>query len=80
MSLTMWFIVLTIASIAIYDVYIILKEGKYESISAYIIRGSKKYPLVTLIVGMFLGHLYFSMDSFDYLPKKELIERCKAYK
>ena len=79
MNYTELFIYITVASIAIFDVYIIAKKGKYESISAHIIRGSKKYPLLVLILGVVLGHLFWSMDSFDYLPKEEIIERCKAY-
>jgi len=77
MTLTAIFITVIVVAIAIFDVYIIAKEGKYESISAYIIRGSKKYPLITLIAGMFLGHLYFSMDTFDHMPKEQLIIKCK---
>lgn len=70
-----------ILAIVIYDVYIILKKGKYESISAHIIRGSKKMPLIVfcagLLSGILLGHLLWSMDSFDYLERSELISRCK---
>ncbi len=62
----------------LFDVYIIIREGKRESISAYVINGSKKYPLVTLCFGILLGHLFWSMSSFDYLPKEVLIEKCKA--
>jgi len=49
----------------LYDVYIIYKEGKHESISAYIIRGGKKYPLMVLLFGMLLGHLFWSMNTAD---------------
>tara|TARA_R110002167_G_scaffold198805_3_gene401926 strand:- start:4322 stop:4567 length:246 start_codon:yes stop_codon:yes gene_type:complete len=76
MTVTAIFMLIAVLSIAIFDVFIIAKKGKYESISAYIIRGSKKYPLVVLLSGVLLGHLFWSMDSFDHLPKEELIKKC----
>jgi|TARA_R110000851_G_scaffold298994_8_gene454817 hypothetical protein len=76
MTVTAIFMLIAVLSIAIFDVFIIAKKGKYESISAYIIRGSKKYPLVVLLLGIVLGHLFWSMDSFDHLPKEELIKKC----
>lgn len=79
MNLTALFILLLVVAITIFDVWIIWKKGKYESISAHIIRGSKKYPLLTLILGVVLGHLFWSMDSFDYLPKEEIEKRCYEY-
>jgi hypothetical protein len=51
--------------IAAFDVYIIAKKGKQESISAYIIRGSHKYPLLVLLLGIVLGHLFWSMKTED---------------
>jgi len=73
-------IVMMSASILLilFDVYIIIKRGKRESISAYVINGSKKYPLLVLCFGILLGHLFWSMSSFDYLPKEILKEKCKA--
>lgn len=79
MNLTIQVMLVIIFIIAVYDVWIIWKKGKYESISAHIIRISKKTPLVTLLCGIVLGHLFWSMDSFDYLPKEEIVKRCKAY-
>jgi len=48
-----------------YDIYIISKRGKQESISAYVIRGSFKYPLAVLVFGILLGHLFWSMKTED---------------
>jgi len=78
MSDTVLFMIIVTAIIIAYDIYIIYKEGKYYSISAVTIRGSKKYPLLVLCFGVLLGHLFWSMDSFSYLPKEKLIEKCKA--
>lgn len=78
MNLTVLILLITAIFLAVYDVYIIVKKGKYESISAHVIRGSKKYPLLVLCFGILLGHLFWSMDSFDFLPKEKLIEKCKA--
>jgi hypothetical protein len=76
MALTLYFIYFIIAAVAIFDVWVILAKSKQESISAYIIRGSRKYPLVTLIVGVVLGHLYWPMRTDDiYYNAKCFIEK-----
>jgi predicted permease len=75
MNLTVLFIVVGVACIAIFDVYIIRKKGKQESISAHIIRGSKKYPLLVLITGIVLGHLFWSMPTEDVQYNTECVEK-----
>ena len=65
MNTTIVFIVVTAAAIAVFDIYIIAKKGKHESVSAHIIRGSKKYPLLVLLFGIVLGHLFWSMNTSD---------------
>lgn len=79
MSLTAIFMIVTILAVAIYDVYIIVKAGKFESISAYIIRGSKQYPLLVLMGGLVLGHLFWSMSDFDWMKKEDIIKKCEQY-
>lgn len=79
MNKTIIFIITTIAIVALYDIWIIWKKGKFESISAHIIRLSKKMPLVVLLFGIILGHLFWSMNSFDYMERSELVKRCKAF-
>ncbi len=65
------------AVLIIFDVYIIAKSGKQESISAHVIRGSKKYPLVVLCFGILLGHLFWSMptESIYYDTECKTIEK-----
>lgn len=65
MSLTVLFLIIICASLIIFDVYVIFKKGKQESISAYIIRGSKKYPLIVYLAGIVTGHLLWSMNTED---------------
>lgn len=79
MNLTVVFIIALVLVVTIYDVWIIKKAGKYESISAHIIRMSKESRMLPLAVGVLIGHLWWSMDSFDYLPKEEIIKRCHEY-
>lgn len=74
MSLTMIILIVVPIFLAIFDVYIIMKKGKKESISAYIIRGSKKYPLIVLLFGILLGHLFWSMNTAD------IYENAKCFK
>lgn len=78
MSDTLLFMIIVTGVIIAYDIYIILKEGKYYSISAYVIRGSRRYPLIVLATGILLGHFFWSMNTFDYAPKEYLLQRCKA--
>jgi len=73
-NLTVLFIVTAAAIAIIFDVYIIMKKGKSESISAHIIRGSYKYPLVVLVFGMLLGHLFWSMKTQDVYKNVECVE------
>lgn len=72
-----------VLSVAIFDIYVIAKHGKQESISAYVIRGSKKYPLMVLIFGLSLGivfgHLFWSMDSEDYMYPEDFKEKCELF-
>lgn len=69
--------------ILIADVYLIKKKGKQASISAYVIRGSKKYPMLVFafgfILGIFGGHLFWSMDTFDWALEDELTKRCMEF-
>jgi len=51
--------------LVIFDMWVIAKKGKQESISAYVIRGSRKYPLLVLSFGVLLGHLFWSMRTDD---------------
>lgn len=77
MSTTTIVLLVAGAILALYDVYIIFTKGKYNSISAVIIRGSKRYPLVVLAFGVLLGHLFWSMNTFDYAEPEYLKERCR---
>jgi hypothetical protein len=79
MNLTILFIIFLVIIIFVFDVWIMIKEGKYESISAHILRGSKKIPLVTFLCGMVAGHLLWSMDSFDYLEPQEIAKKCEKF-
>lgn len=65
MDITVILIIATCLIWAVYDVWTIAKRGKKTSISAYIIRGSYKYPLVVLALGILIGHLFWSMRTDD---------------
>lgn len=60
------FIGLIISAIIIFDVFIIIKKGKYYSISAAIIRASHKYPSIPFLLGFVCGHLFWSMNTQDW--------------
>jgi hypothetical protein len=64
--MTAVFVAVLIAAIVIFDIFIIMKKGKYHSISAFIIRASHKYPSVPFLLGFVCGHLFWSMDTSDW--------------
>jgi hypothetical protein len=66
MNLTVLFMLVIILSVTIFDVFIIYKKGKYESISAHIIRAAKKYPSIPFLIGFVCGHLFWSMSDQDW--------------
>lgn len=75
MTITSIVLISAAVFLALFDVYIIAKKGKQESISAYIIRGSKKYPLMVLLFGILLGHLFWSMNTEDIYYNTECITK-----
>lgn len=66
MNLTVIFIFVIVFAIAVFDIYIIYKKGKYESISAHIIRASHKHPSIPFLLGFVAGHLFWSMDTASW--------------
>jgi predicted permease len=67
MNLTILFIFIVVAAIAIFDVWVIIKKGKQESISAHIIRLSRQYPSIPFLIGFVCGHLFWSMADKDWM-------------
>jgi hypothetical protein len=65
--------------IGIVDVWLIFTQGKHKSISAWIIRYSKKHSSLPFLIGFAMGHLFWVMDFFDYEDEKVIIERCEQY-
>ena len=63
MSKTVIFIIFMLASIVIFDFYIVFDEGATESISAYIIRWSHEYPSIPFLIGFTAGHLFWRMSD-----------------
>ena len=74
MSLSLIFLISLAVTVAIFDVWIIAKKGKPASLSAEVIRLSKKMPLVTLLFGILLGHLFWSMRTDDIYENIKCLE------
>lgn len=51
--------------IAIADVLLIVKKGKTATISAWIIRHSKEFPVFPFLIGFAMGHLFWQMKPLD---------------
>lgn len=68
--MTLAFLIIAILAVVVFDVFIIIKKGKYYSISAFIIRTSHKYPSVPFLLGFVCGHLFWSMDTSEIWSKK----------
>lgn len=70
MNLTVIFIISLVVIVAIFDVYIINKKGKSESISAHLIRASHNHPSIPFLIGFVAGHLFWRMsDASVYLTQ-----------
>jgi type III secretory pathway component EscT len=65
MNETLIFMGIVLVSIVVFDVYIIAKKGKAESISAHLIRMSHKHPSIPFLIGFVAGHLFWSFNSLD---------------
>ena len=63
MNKTQLFLLVIAVTMIIFDIYIICLRGKSESISAHVIRNYKKYPLMVLLFGILLGHLFWNMPT-----------------
>lgn len=74
MNLTLLVILCTTVFLIAFDVFIIYKKGKQESISAKLIILLKKYPAITLALGILLGHLTWSMRTDDIYPNVKCVE------
>ena len=73
MNTTLIIMLFLVVFVAVADVLLIWKKGKQASISAHIIRYSKKYPSIPFLLGFVCGHLFWSMDTNDWkLPEKML--------
>ena len=73
MNLTLIFIFSTIVAIAVFDIWVIAKKGKQESISAHIIRASHKHPSIPFIAGYVCGHLFWKMYDVSVWGEKCLL-------
>jgi type III secretory pathway component EscT len=69
MNITILFIGIIAIAIAVFDFWIIWKKGKQESISAHLIRLSHKYPSIPFLLGFLCGHLFWSMNTADWMIK-----------
>lgn len=65
MNLTILIMLITAVFLIVVDIWLIRTRGKQESISAHVIRGSRKMPLLVLAFGILLGHLFWSMKTED---------------
>ena len=73
MNITLLFILLVVLAIAVFDVWVIWKKGKKESISAHLIRISFKYPLVVFLFGVAVGHILWRMADEDVYYNTECV-------
>jgi hypothetical protein len=74
MKKSAWFIIIMIAAIAIFDVYVIATGGTEASISHTIILWSYDYPAFSFLSGFTAGHLFWRMRSTKETKEKEAID------
>lgn len=71
MNITIIFMIILVVAVAVFDVVIIAKKGKHESISAHLIRASHKYPSIPFLIGFVAGHIWWRMVDADIYPAIE---------
>jgi hypothetical protein len=49
-----------VLAIAIYDIYVLWKDGVKSTISVRILNWSIKYPVIPFVFGFVMGHLFWS--------------------
>lgn len=83
MNVFLYVFAVFILFIVVWDIILITKKGKYHSISANFIRAFKKYPAISFFMGFILGglagHLTWSMSDFDWMPREQIVKKCKNY-
>lgn len=45
----------------LWDLWCVVRKGTASSISAFIIRTTHLSPVITFVMGVIIGHLFFSM-------------------
>jgi hypothetical protein len=68
-KITIWVIILTIASLVIYDGLVILSEGTEASISSVIIVAAYELPMIPFVSGFLCGHFFWRMK-----PNKDTVK------
>ena len=70
-KITPFFIIGLVVVIAVYDFWIIMEQGKMESVSATLIRWSHEYPSIPFLLGFTSGHLFWRMSDKDVYGEKK---------
>ena len=70
-KMTVIFIAIAFAAIAIYDVYAIVNGGTEASISHTMIVWTYKYPIFTFLMGVVCGHLFWRVRGGTEMRKIE---------
>jgi L-lactate permease len=53
----------TIVGLAGFDLFMMMKYGPNDTISWYVYSITKEWPILTLLVGIVLGHFFFPMKG-----------------
>lgn len=60
MNINIAVLLTAIGIIAIWDTYAMWKHGLEKTLTALLIKGSKKNPIIPFLFGLFCGHLFWS--------------------
>ena len=63
-------------TLGIYDAYVVYTQGVGGSISRYLQKLGFRSPVAMLVIGIIIGHLWFSMEP-EPCPKCEIEEVSK---
>lgn len=56
---TIWILILTAGALAIWDTFAAIKGGSESTISRVLYEKSKAHPIISFILGLLLGHVFW---------------------
>lgn len=64
-SIMSWWLVITLGSVGVYDLYAVLFVGGDSTVSFEIYSLGKRFPALYLLIGLLIGHIIMPLHVHD---------------